>query len=87
MTEISKQKIKKKFTGVVVSDKMDKTIAVKVERTKMHPKYLKRYKVHKKYLVDDPKGEYKIGDKVTFQECRPLSKHKRWRVLYTNKKE
>jgi len=76
-----KPKILKKFSGEVVSDKGDKTIVVKVERVKMHPKYKKRYKVTKKYKVHDEKNQYSEGDKVAFIECRPLSKDKKWRVL------
>lgn len=75
--------IKKKFIGVVTSDKMDKTIVVRVERVKIHPKYHKRYKVSRKYKVHDEKNQFKINDKVTFVECRPLSKDKRWRVIYS----
>jgi len=74
--------INRKFTGVVVSDKMDKTIVVSVENTKIHKKYEKRYTINKKYKVHDEKNQYKEGDKVTFVECRPLSKDKRWRVVY-----
>jgi len=90
MSDQEKKKIKRRLTGIVVSTKMDRTIVVKVARTKVHPKYIKRYKVHKNYLVDDPKGEKKAGDEVNFQECRPLSKNKRWRIVYNrvdNKKE
>ena len=76
----TKEIIRKKFTGVVVSDQSDKTIVVKVERVKQHPKYKKRYVVSKKYQVHDEKNEYRVGDKVSFVECRPLSKTKRWRV-------
>jgi len=83
MAEEKAKKITKKFKGMVVSDKMKKTISVRVERTKVHPKYIKRYKVHKNYKVHDPKEQYKIGDVVTFVECRPISKDKRWRVEYT----
>ena len=75
------KKYKRKLSGTVVSDKSDKTIVVKVERVKQHPKYKKRYTVSRKYHVHDPKNEYKVGDKVTFTECRPISKNKRWRVL------
>jgi len=74
--------IKRKFNGVVTSDKMDKTITVSVESVKLHPKYKKRYTVSKKYKVHDEKNLYKAGDKVGFLECRPLSKDKRWRVIY-----
>jgi len=72
---------KKQITGAVVSNKMQKTVVVKVERIKEHPKYKKRYKVHKKYKAHDEKGEYKVGDKVVIEECRPMSKEKRWRVV------
>ncbi len=75
--------IRKKFTGVVVSDKMEKTLVVKVNRVRVHPKYKKRYTVSKKYKVHDEKGRYSEGDKVVFIECRPYSKDKRWRVLYS----
>lgn len=74
--------IKKKFQGVVVSDKMDKTIVVKVDNVKVHPKYKKRYTVSRKYKVHDEKNKFKEGDKVSFVECRPLSKDKIWRVIY-----
>lgn len=77
----SKKVIRKKFKGLVVSDKADKTIVVSVKRTKMHPTYKKRYVVSKKYKVHDEKNQYKTGDEVAFVECRPLSKDKRWRVL------
>ena len=66
--------------GVVVSDKMDKTVVVKVNTTKTHPKYLKRYKVSKKYKAHDEKNEFKIGDQVLIIETRPMSKEKRWEV-------
>ena len=75
-------KIQKKFTGEVVSDKGDKTLVVKIERVKVHPKYHKRYTVSRKYKVHDEKNKFITGDKVTFIECRPLSRDKRWRVLY-----
>lgn len=72
---------KLRFHGVVVSDKNDKTIVVKVETVKKHPKYHKRYIVSRNYKVHDEKNEHKVGDKVTFLECRPLSRDKRWRVI------
>lgn len=75
--------IKREFKGVVVSDKMDKTITVKVEQVKIHPKYNKRFTVSKKFKVHDEKNQYHAGDQVRFVECRPLSKDKRWRVLYS----
>lgn len=72
---------KRILKGVVVSDKMDKTIVVLVERIKQHPRYKKRYKTQKKYKAHDPENKYKAGDKVTIQECRPISKEKRWIIL------
>ena len=80
-TKVARTIITKKFSGVVVSDKSDKTIVVKVETVKIHPKYRKRYTVSRKYKVHDEKNEFKAGDKVTFIECRPLSRDKRWRVV------
>jgi len=77
-----KKIIKRRFNGVVVSDKMNKTIVVRVDRVRVHPKYKKRYVVSKKYKVHDEKNKFKEGDGVVFVECRPLSKDKRWRVLY-----
>jgi len=68
--------------GTVVSDKMDKTIVVAVDTLKKHPKYFKRYRSTKKYKVHDPKNQYKIGDKVNFVSCRPISKDKQWKVVY-----
>ena len=73
---------KRVFSGVVVSAKMDKTLVVKVSRAKWHSKYLKQYSLSKNYKVHDERKQYKEGDKVRFVECRPLSKEKRWRVLY-----
>lgn len=72
---------KKRLIGTVVSDKMEKTVVVKVERIKEHPLYKRRFKVHKKYKAHDEKGEYHLGDKVVIEECRPISKEKRWRVI------
>ena len=77
-----KKPIKRKFQGVVVGDKNEKTILVRVDRVKTHSKYKKRYTVSKKYKVHDEKEQFKEGDQVVFVECRPLSKDKRWRVLY-----
>lgn len=73
--------IRRKFNGIVVSDKSDKTIVVKVETVKVHPKYKKRYTMSRKYKVHDEKNQYKTGDVVSFVECRPLSRDKRWRVV------
>ena len=72
---------KKQLQGLIVSDKMDKTVVVRVERIKHHPKYKKRYRVHKRYKAHDEHNEYKIGDRVIIEEYRPISKGKRWRVV------
>jgi len=80
-----KKTSKRTLKGVVVSDKMDKTIVVLVEKLKQHPRYKKRYKIHKKYKAHDPENKYKIGDKVVIQESRPLSKEKRWIVIEKSK--
>ena len=72
---------KKQLIGKVISNKMQKTVVVEIERIKEHPKYKRRFKVSKKYKAHDEKGEYKIGDRVIIEECRPLSKEKRWRVI------
>jgi len=76
---------KKRFQGIVTSDKMDKTIVVKVNRTKVHPIYKKRYRVSKKYKIHDQKNEAKVGDQVIFEECRPMSKDKKWRLIEIKK--
>ena len=81
-TKENKAVIRRKFDGIVVSDKMDKTIVVRVDRVKVHPKYGKRFTVSKKFKVHDEKNQFKEKDKVVFVECRPLSKDKRWRVIY-----
>jgi len=80
--ENSKEIIRKRFEGKVVSNKTDKTIIVKVDRVRIHPKYQKRYFVSTKYQVHDEENVYNEGDTVKFVECRPISKNKRWRVLY-----
>ena len=72
---------KRKLIGKVVSDKMQKTVVVEVQRLKQHPKYRRFFRVHKKYKADDAKEEYKIGDRVVIEESRPLSKDKKWKVI------
>jgi small subunit ribosomal protein S17 len=79
---MSQQRRKRKeLIGVVVSDKMDKTIVVKVERLVRHPLYKKTIKKSKKYKVHDEENKAKVGDKVKIMETRPLSKQKRWRLV------
>ena len=72
---------KKKLTGIVVSDKMAKTVVVNVERIKEHPKYKRRYKIHKKYKAHDEKQEYHVGDVVTIEETTPISRDKHFVVI------
>lgn len=72
----------RRFTGTVVSDKMDKTIVVKVAQTKIHPRYHKRYTISRHFKVHDEKNQFKIGDQVAFVACRPISRDKKWRVIY-----
>lgn len=72
---------KRVLKGTVVSDKMDKTVVVRVDRMKVHKKYKKTYKQSTRFKVHDEKGEYKVGDVVRFEETRPLSKEKNWRVI------
>jgi len=72
---------KRKLTGTIISDKMKKTVVVNVQRVAQHPKYKKRYRVDKKYKAYYEGGDFKVGDKVVIEECRPMSKDKRWRVI------
>ncbi len=72
---------KKQLTGVIVSDKMQKTVVVEVERIKEHPKYKRRFRVHKKYKAHVETNEFKVGDKVVIEECRPISREKKWRII------
>lgn len=67
-------------TGVVVSDKMDKTIVVQLDKLVMHPIYKKFVRRRVKYKVHDEGNEARIGDTVLIEETRPLSRHKRWRI-------
>ena len=78
MTESSSNK--RTLTGRVVSDKMNKTVTVLVERRVKHPLYGKIITRSKKYHVHDEKNEFKAGDTVLIEECRPLAKTKAWRV-------
>lgn len=71
----------KKIDGIVVSDKMDKTVVVNSQRFVKHKKYGKYYKIDKKYKAHDENNEYKIGDKVTIEETKPISKNKSFKVL------
>ena len=68
-------------SGIVVSNNMDKSIVVKIDRKIKHPIYKKTIKRSKKYIVHDEQNECKIGDLVQIAECRPLSKRKRFRLF------
>ncbi len=72
---------RKRLKGIVVSDKMDKTRVVLVERLKKHPLYRKYYKYSKRFKAHDEKNQYKVGDRVIIEETRPLSREKRWRII------
>jgi len=78
----NKKTIVRKFSGVVLPSKMEKTIVVSVENVRINKKYGKRFSLFTKFKVHDEKNKFKEGDKVEFVECRPLSHDKRWRVLY-----
>jgi len=72
---------RKQRIGTVVSDKMQKTIVVKVERRVRHPLYKKVIRKFKKFYAHDEREEAKVGDVVRIEECRPLSRLKRWRLV------
>ena len=78
MSDLSRRKVRE---GLVVSNKMDKTVVVAVETRKVHRLYKKAIKVTKKYKVHDENNACKFGDKVKIVETRPLSKEKSWRVM------
>ncbi len=74
------RKPRKVRTGVVVSNKMDKTVVVEVSRTVMHPVYKKFVRRRKRFMAHDEENRCRIGDEVMIVESRPLSRHKNWRV-------
>jgi small subunit ribosomal protein S17 len=78
VTERARRKVR---TGVVVSDKMDKTILVRIDRKVRHPLYRKTVARSSKLAADDPNNDAHVGDTVRVMETRPLSKTKRWRVV------
>ena len=88
--ELDKQVIpasnKRRLQGVVISNKMEKTIVVETETYRNHPVYKKRVAVRKKYKVDDRNSVASVGDVVIFEECRPLSHDKRFRLVQIVKK-
>lgn len=78
---MEKNKIVIRKRGIVVSDKMDKTVVVAVVDFKTHPKYKKKYKVTRRYKAHDPENRYKGGDVVEIAPCRPVSRDKRFKVI------
>jgi small subunit ribosomal protein S17 len=81
VTETTERGKRKVMTGRVVSDKMEKTIVVSIERLVKHETYGKYVRRRNKFKVHDEKNEAKVGDIVRFMETRPVSKDKRWRLL------
>ena len=81
MTEDKRTNSRKIRVGKVISDKMDKSITVLVERVMRHPIYVKTFRTSSKLMVHDEKNDANIGDVVRVMETRPLSKNKRWRLV------
>jgi len=82
MSEQQTENAARALTGTVVSDKMNKTVTVLVERKVKHPLYGKIIRLSKKYHAHDENNEFHIGDVVTIEECRPISRTKAWRVAH-----
>lgn len=81
MTNSSEEKKQRKVrTGVVISNKMDKTVVVEVSRTVLHPVYKKYIRRRKRFMAHDEENRCRIGDEVMIVETKPLSRHKNWRV-------
>lgn len=83
MTNPMTNPIHRRLRGTVVSTKMQKTAVVRIDRRVSHPKYGKMYTLSKKFKIHDPESKARVGDLVEFEECRPLSKDKRWRYVKT----
>lgn len=83
---VATQAPRRRLQGVVLSNKMDKTIVVETENYREHPVYKKRVSIRKKYKVDDRNNEAQVGDIVVFEECRPLSHDKKFRLVKIVKK-
>ncbi|NOY52904.1 MAG: 30S ribosomal protein S17 [Deltaproteobacteria bacterium] len=78
---MEKKRNKKNLQGIVVSDKMDKTVVVTVQRSTQHPLYKKIVRRDKRYKAHDERNECRIGDTVKIMECRPFSRDKHFRVV------
>ncbi len=87
VNKVENKKTQRVFRGEVVKADMDKTLVVKVDTMKRHPKYQKFYRVSRKYHIHDEKNEAKVGNVIEFAECRPLSATKRWRLVKIVKAE
>lgn len=74
-------KQRQQFEGIVVSDAMQKTVVVEAARFATHPRYHKRIQIRKRFKAHDEENQYKVGDKVTIEATRPISKEKRWKVI------
>lgn len=74
-------KIKRRLTGMIVSNKMQKTVIVEITTLKAHLKYHRRYKLTNRFKVHNENNEYTVGDKVIIEETKPLSKEKRWVII------
>jgi small subunit ribosomal protein S17 len=72
---------KRTLNGVVITDKVDKSVTVRVDRRVMHPLYKKYIQRSRKFAVHDPENRFKIGDTIVIRECPPVSKRKRWEVV------
>ncbi len=83
--EKNNQTNRRRFVATVVSDKMDKTVVVRVDRTIAHEKYGKRYTVSKRLKAHDEGNTAKVGDQVIIEETAPMSKDKRWRIVNQTK--
>ena len=80
-TEMETRAMRKVRTGTVISDKMDKTVIVRVQRLKEHPRYRKHVQQSTRFKAHDEQNQCKVGDRVRIMETRPLSHDKRWRVV------
>ena len=78
---------RRRMTGIVVSTKMDKTAVVSVTRVFLHTKYRKYVRRRARYMAHDEAGVCAVGDQVVIEECRPMSKHKRWVFKTTLRKK
>ena len=81
ITTQENNKKRQQLTGVVVSDRMDKTVVVKVDEKKRHPKYHKSYTISKRFKAHDEENQYKIGDSVVIESTKPMSKQKNFQVI------